>query len=124
DLSGLYVDITKDRMYCDAPDSSRRRAAQFAMHKIFDALCRLLAPVLHSPPRRRGLIVIPSEMERSAMKLRDPVMKPLSFRRGILRLCFAPLRMTGYSIPCTCKTFQIVRPGQPTTLFGSTSISY
>src|SRR5213078_2867574 len=46
DLSSLYIDITKDRMYCDAPDSSRRRASQFAMHKIFDALCRLLAPVL------------------------------------------------------------------------------
>jgi isoleucyl-tRNA synthetase len=46
DLSSLYVDITKDRMYCDAPDSPRRRATQFAMHKIFDALCRLLAPVL------------------------------------------------------------------------------
>src|SRR6266480_4223886 len=46
DLSSLYIDITKDRMYCDAPDSPRRRAAQFATHKIFDALCRLLAPVL------------------------------------------------------------------------------
>src|SRR5437764_586669 len=46
DLSSLYIDITKDRMYCDAPDSPRRRATQFAMHKIFDALCRLLAPIL------------------------------------------------------------------------------
>ena len=46
DLSSLYVDITKDRMYCDAPDSPRRRATQMAMHEIFDALCRLLAPVL------------------------------------------------------------------------------
>jgi isoleucyl-tRNA synthetase len=46
DLSSLYVDITKDRMYCDAPDSPRRRAAQAAMRDIFDALCRLLAPVL------------------------------------------------------------------------------
>jgi isoleucyl-tRNA synthetase len=46
DLSSLYIDITKDRMYCDAPDSLRRHATQFAMHKIFDALCRLLAPVL------------------------------------------------------------------------------
>src|SRR5204862_4172964 len=46
DLSSLYVDITKDRMYCDAPDSPRRRATQFAMHKIFNALCRLLAPGL------------------------------------------------------------------------------
>ncbi len=46
DLSSLYVDITKDRMYCDAPNSPRRRATQIAIHKIFDALCRLLAPIL------------------------------------------------------------------------------
>src|SRR6266516_3640187 len=46
DLSSLYIDITKDRMYCDAADSSRRRATQMVMHEIFDALCRLLAPVL------------------------------------------------------------------------------
>ena len=46
DLSSLYIDITKDRMYCDAPDSPRRRATQGAMHEIFDALCQLLAPIL------------------------------------------------------------------------------
>ena len=46
DLSSLYIDITKDRMYCDAPDSPRRRATQSVMHKTFDALSRLLAPVL------------------------------------------------------------------------------
>src|SRR5437762_1017711 len=46
DLSSLYVDITKDRMYCDPSDSPRRRATQTAMLEVFDALCRLLAPVL------------------------------------------------------------------------------
>jgi isoleucyl-tRNA synthetase len=46
DLSSLYVDITKDRMYCDASNSPRRRASQSAMHVIFESLCRLLAPVL------------------------------------------------------------------------------
>ena len=46
DLSSLYIDITKDRMYCDAPDSPRRRATQTTMRKIFDALCKLLAPLL------------------------------------------------------------------------------
>jgi isoleucyl-tRNA synthetase len=46
DLSSLYVDITKDRMYCDALGSPRRRATQAAMREIFDALSRLLAPVL------------------------------------------------------------------------------
>jgi isoleucyl-tRNA synthetase len=46
DLSSLYIDITKDRMYCDAPDSPRRRATQATMHKILEALCQLLAPIL------------------------------------------------------------------------------
>lgn len=46
DLSSLYIDITKDRMYCDAPDSPRRRATRMAMHRLFDALCRLLAPIM------------------------------------------------------------------------------
>ena len=46
DLSSLYVDITKDRMYCDAPQSPRRRATQTAMHEIFETLVRLIAPIL------------------------------------------------------------------------------
>ena len=46
DLSSLYIDITKDRMYCDPADAGRRRATQTAMREIFSALCQLLAPVL------------------------------------------------------------------------------
>jgi len=46
DLSSLYIDITKDRMYCDSADAGRRRTTQAAMREIFDALCRLLAPIL------------------------------------------------------------------------------
>ncbi len=46
DLSSLYVDITKDRLYCDPVDSPRRRATQWVMYSTFDALCRTLAPIL------------------------------------------------------------------------------
>jgi isoleucyl-tRNA synthetase len=46
DLSSLYVDITKDRLYCDAPGSPRRRATQHAMRAVFDAVARLAAPIL------------------------------------------------------------------------------
>jgi isoleucyl-tRNA synthetase len=46
DLSAVYVDVTKDRMYCDAPDSLRRRATQTAMYELFTAISRLLAPIL------------------------------------------------------------------------------
>lgn len=46
DLSALYVDITKDRMYCDAVSSPRRRASQTAIHQVFEGLVKLIAPVL------------------------------------------------------------------------------
>ncbi len=46
DLSAVYIDITKDRMYCDAVNSPRRRATQTVMKACFDALTRLLAPIL------------------------------------------------------------------------------
>ena len=46
DLSALYVDITKDRMYCDAANSPRRRATQAVMHACFESVAKLLAPIL------------------------------------------------------------------------------
>ena len=46
DLSALYIDITKDRLYCDAADSPRRRASQQAIREITETLCLLLAPIL------------------------------------------------------------------------------
>ena len=45
-LSAVYLAAVKDRLYCDAPDSDRRRRAQTALHAIADALIRLLAPLL------------------------------------------------------------------------------
>jgi isoleucyl-tRNA synthetase len=45
-LSAIYCAATKDRLYCDAPRSPRRRAAQAAMHAACDALCRMLAVFL------------------------------------------------------------------------------
>ncbi len=46
DLSALYIDITKDRLYCDPADSPRRRASQAAVREITETLCKLLAPIL------------------------------------------------------------------------------
>ena len=46
EISSLYVDITKDRLYCDAASSPRRQATQAVMGEVFRGLCRLLAPVL------------------------------------------------------------------------------
>lgn len=46
DLSALYIDVTKDSLYCDTADSPRRRSRQFAIARVFDALVKLLAPIL------------------------------------------------------------------------------
>jgi isoleucyl-tRNA synthetase len=46
DLSAFYFDVRKDALYCDAPDSARRRAARTVLDRCFDCLVRWLAPVL------------------------------------------------------------------------------
>ncbi|HUT33258.1 MAG TPA: isoleucine--tRNA ligase [Planctomycetota bacterium] len=46
DISSFYLDVIKDRLYCEAADSVARRAAQTVLHEILDALVRLLAPIL------------------------------------------------------------------------------
>lgn len=46
DLSALYLDVLKDRLYTSKADSRKRRSAQSAMYCILDAMIRLLAPIL------------------------------------------------------------------------------
>lgn len=46
DLSAVYFDILKDRLYTFAPKSAGRRSAQTAIYEIIDKLARLLAPIL------------------------------------------------------------------------------
>jgi isoleucyl-tRNA synthetase len=46
DLSALYLDLIKDRLYVSAPDDPRRRAAQTVCFEVLTALARLLAPLL------------------------------------------------------------------------------
>ncbi len=46
ELSALYIDITKDSLYCDGASSARRISKQFALSRVFDGLVKLLAPIL------------------------------------------------------------------------------
>ncbi|HEY8190836.1 MAG TPA: isoleucine--tRNA ligase, partial [Alphaproteobacteria bacterium] len=46
ELSVRYFDIRKDRLYCDRPDSSERRACRTVMAHVFDCLVTWLAPIL------------------------------------------------------------------------------
>lgn len=46
EMSNFYLDIIKDRLYCEGTDSLLRRSAQSAMYFILDTMIRLLAPIL------------------------------------------------------------------------------
>jgi len=46
DLSAFYFDVRKDSIYCDAPNSLRRRAARTVLDHLHRCLCAWLAPVL------------------------------------------------------------------------------
>jgi isoleucyl-tRNA synthetase len=46
DMSSIYLDILKDRLYTAKADSTGRRASQWALSEILSALTRLMAPIL------------------------------------------------------------------------------
>ena len=62
ELSSFYLDILKDRLYCEEKNGLRRRSAQTALFLILDAMAKLFAPILaftcdeiwQSMPHRSG----------------------------------------------------------------------
>jgi isoleucyl-tRNA synthetase len=62
DISALYGDVTKDRLYSDPVDSRARRAAQLVMYECVRAIAVLAAPILcftaediwRHMPKRKG----------------------------------------------------------------------
>ena len=62
ELSSFYLDILKDRLYCEEENGPRRRSAQTALYLILDAMAKVFAPILaftcdeiwQSMPHREG----------------------------------------------------------------------
>src|SRR5438552_18597283 len=63
DLSSFYLDVRKDRLYCERPGGPERRSTQTALFGILDVLVCLMAPLLsftaedvwgHMPGRERA----------------------------------------------------------------------
>ncbi len=46
ELSAIYHDVVKDRLYTDPANSPRRRATQTALHRLVTGLCQMLSPIL------------------------------------------------------------------------------
>ena len=91
-LSSVYLDIVKDRLYCDGADSASRRSCQTALYLTLDTLTRLFAPILAftcdeiwlQMPHRAGddvRNVLLNEMNKTfdAYKLADERMSAFDF---------------------------------------------
>jgi isoleucyl-tRNA synthetase len=46
ELSAIYHDVVKDRLYTDPANSPRRRSTQTALHRLATGLCQMLSPIL------------------------------------------------------------------------------
>ena len=46
EMSNFYLDIIKDRLYCEEVNGAKRRSAQTALYLILDTLTKLMAPIL------------------------------------------------------------------------------
>lgn len=108
DLSKLYIDISKDRVYTEKKDDPIRRSAQSAMYIVLSAMTRLMAPILsfttnelwgympHTSDEDARHVMLSSMPEENAdwrfeaveakynalFELRDDVMKALELARA------------------------------------------
>ena len=62
-LSAVYLAAVKDRLYCDSPDSRRRRRAQTVMNRTADVLIRLVAPILVHTAEEAWLVLVNKDEE-------------------------------------------------------------
>lgn len=69
DLSAFYFDMRKDALYCDRPDSARRRAVRTVLHHLHHCLTAWLAPVLAFTAEEAWLARYPSEHDSVHLRL-------------------------------------------------------
>ena len=67
DLSSVYLDLTKDILYCEPINSKRRRQVQTVIYKVLDDILRLLTPII--PHTTEELFKLMNYKEASVMLL-------------------------------------------------------
>ncbi len=82
DLSSIYLDIRKDSLYCDRPDSLRRRAARTVMDLVFERVTAWLAPICVFTMEEAWLSRFPSES--GSVHLRQFPKTPIEWRDAVL----------------------------------------
>ena len=80
DISAIYLDVSKDTLYVEAPDAKKRRSAQTAMYRIVRGLATMAAPIIpftaeeiyeHIPARDRDSVHLTSFDEWQSVDLPD-----------------------------------------------------
>jgi isoleucyl-tRNA synthetase len=77
ELSAIYHDVVKDRLYTDPANSERRRSTQTALYRMVGDLCKMLGPIL-SFTADEAWEFVPGKTEES---LHLATWNPLSFQR-------------------------------------------
>ncbi len=110
DLSSMYLDVLKDRLYASGPASAERRSAQTALWHILGLLLRDMAPVLsftaeeifaHLPQGLRGTeptVFALQPIESAPLLLEDGVRDDwnvLTAVRGAVTKAIEPMRRDG-----------------------------
>jgi isoleucyl-tRNA synthetase len=90
DLSAFYFDIRKDVLYCDAPDSLRRRACRTVLDQLFSCLTAWLAPVLCFTAEEAWLTRYSGESESVHLRLYPDV--PADWRSDALAARWEKIR--------------------------------
>jgi isoleucyl-tRNA synthetase len=75
DLSSLYLDIVKDRIYEERKDAVKRRASQTVIHETLMSLLKLIAPVLSSTAEEMWSYLKGAVKEESVLLTAFPVAK-------------------------------------------------
>ncbi|MBA2661735.1 MAG: isoleucine--tRNA ligase [Bradymonadaceae bacterium] len=84
DLSNFYLDVTKDRMYCEAPDSELRRSGQTAYWHVLNAMVRAMAPILSFTAEEVWELLAHAEGAPESVFLADFPKEALSWRDDAL----------------------------------------
>ncbi|MEE2722190.1 MAG: isoleucine--tRNA ligase [Pseudomonadota bacterium] len=90
DLSSFYFDIRKDALYCDRPDSIRRRAARTVLNELFSCLTAWLAPIICFTAEEAWLARKPGDDESVHLRTFPDV--PGAWRNDVLAEKWAKIR--------------------------------
>ncbi|MGG5809857.1 isoleucine--tRNA ligase [Falsiroseomonas sp. CW058] len=107
DLSAFYFDIRKDSLYCDAPDSPRRRAARTVIDRLHRCLTAWLAPVLIFTAEEAWLARFPDEAD--SIHLRDWPEIPPEWRDEALAAKWRKLREIRGDVTATLEAARAAR---------------